>query len=190
MFAGGLFPAAIKPRKKELRVLAGVVAAALLCYLGSMGTTALARRWPVYRLWGDTHPMRGLLHGFLFKGAWVFLIYGVLRATAPLFAKRRFAPLIFLGKASLFAYCVHLFLIYHVAGRFVSRRLDPVGHALGALLLTAAMVALCYVWKHWSGARWLTTSWRRLPLPGLAQTVPRESALSTPNTAHTPQKKA
>jgi uncharacterized membrane protein len=176
LFVGGLCPMETKEPKREAAVIGGLAAGAVLLFVLSYGVEQLAHRVSFYRLWGEAHPYKGLLHGFLAKGSWVLVSFGVFRAVGPAVPKLPFSPLATLGRSSLFCYCTHLFVIYHVAGRFLKHELSPAGHLVGGGVLTVAMVSLAFGWKRWPVSSYLAKSWRRVPLPRM---IPVPAAAQT-----------
>ncbi len=92
---------------------------------------------------------KGLVHVFYLKTAFVLLLFsaygllgGFLRKT-----KLRFEPLLLFGRTSLFCYCVHLTIVYHLGGRPYLGKLGPTGHLLGALILSILMYGLALLWS-------------------------------------------
>jgi hypothetical protein len=64
--------------------------------------------------------------------------------------------LVLFGQTSLFAYTVHLYLVYHVAGPTLRRSLSPQAHLVYTVYLTLMMFVLSSVWRRWPPRTWLS----------------------------------
>jgi len=99
-------------------------------------------------LLGAAEQTRGLYYLFFYKGGIVFLLFAFFRLLEPIWS----GPILLLGRTSLFAYAVHLPIIYHLVGYFAKNALSPRLHIIGATALTVVMCLLCYGWstrKRW-----------------------------------------
>jgi len=148
LFVGPFWFVALSDAGRERRFWGWLVIAALaLCGVArgiEMAYYALG-----FSSLGSAPPMsKGVFHVFLSKAVIVFFLFFVFWATRSMFDRRRPKILTLFGKASLFAYSVHLFFVYHTIGKTLGRSLSPVQHALAAAGLTALMYLLCRVWKH------------------------------------------
>lgn len=146
LFVGSFVTTPILKGKKEFWVLGGLGVAALAFYATGSWLDTLTKTYPLYQLWGETRPPKGLFHGFLIKVAWLLVIYAIARISARGLDRLPLQPLSLLGQTSLFAYCTHLVILYHVFYHRVSFPTGPTTHLLLSGLLTAVMFALCWLW--------------------------------------------
>jgi uncharacterized membrane protein len=154
LFVGPLWLAAVRDRRRERRFWIGTVVASLVAVgLSLIGAWAHVR-FGLDRLGPGGKAPVTTVHFFLFKTGAVLLLFAAARITAPLLDRFKSGPLVLIGRTSLFAYCVHLVLIYHLFGPFWLGRLTPWEQILGALLLTALMLALCGAWRRWPPHTW------------------------------------
>lgn len=149
VLVGQLWWRAIREPGSEIRFFVGLVVAGAALF-----AAGLLVKWATYRfglttLWSDAPPPRTTVHHFLFKAGIVFGLIGAARATAGLLDRLPGEGLVLFGRTSLFAYCAHLIIVYHVAGPVLARSLGPLGHAVGVIALTAAMHGLCTAWSSW-----------------------------------------
>ncbi|MCP4679807.1 MAG: DUF1624 domain-containing protein [Deltaproteobacteria bacterium] len=149
LFVGPLWASALETPDKERRFWIGLVVAAIVMYGAGKGF-----RWVYYqsgwhRLGGDDIPTKGLVYLFFVKGAIVLALFTAMRATAGILDRVPWKTMVLLGRVSLFAYCVHLIIIYHVAGRFCNKALLPAQQALGTVFLAIVMYGICFAWSRW-----------------------------------------
>ena len=147
LFVGSFVPTPILEGRKELGILGGLIIAALALYATGSWLDTATKAYPIYQLWGETRPPKGLFHGFLIKVAWLLGIYAVARLSARGLDRLPIQPLSLLGQTSLFAYCAHLIVLYHVFYHRVSIPTGPTTHLLLSGLLTTVMFALCWLWS-------------------------------------------
>lgn len=81
------------------------------------------------------------------------------------------SPLLILGQTSLFAYWIHVELVYGHASDGLRARLSPAQATLGLLVLTVLMVGLCWVWRGFRQRR-------RLMHPSIQRPVPAQQGNS------------
>jgi uncharacterized membrane protein len=127
---------------------------ALAAIGAAMFAAGFLAKWTYYHyglatLWTDAAPPRTTVHHFLFKAGIVFGLFVLARLTAGLLDRIPGEGLVLFGRTSLFAYCVHLSLVYHVVSPVLGRTLGPAGHVVGVAALTAAMYGLCTAWSSW-----------------------------------------
>jgi uncharacterized membrane protein len=97
----------------------------------------------------DGKPIGTTVSFFLLKTAGVLLLLLLARLLErPLAAWTR-DPLLLLGRTALFAYCVHLVLVYHGLAWLLAGRLTPTRHLAAAAGLAAVMWALGLGWERW-----------------------------------------
>jgi uncharacterized membrane protein len=155
LFTGPLWMEASKSADRERRFWLAVIAAVLAC-----SVLWLVGAWAHEATGLDRIGIGGVapvttVHFFLFKISVLFLLFGGARLTAAALERVPIAPLVLLGRTSLFGYCVHLIAVYHVIGPFWQDRLEPWEHIAGAAALTAVMFPLCWLWQRLQPARWL-----------------------------------
>ena len=99
---------------------------------------------------------------FFYKIAWLFVLFSAARLTASLLDKIPGDWLTMLGRASLFAYCVHLALVYYVFGVLWKQSLSSIEYIFAVVLLTAVMFALSFAWLRWPPVNFLKGEWVKL----------------------------
>jgi uncharacterized membrane protein len=149
VFVGQGFLRAIREPGSERRFFIALVAAGAALFAAGFLVKWIYYRYGLSTLWTSGPPPRTTVHHFLFKAGIVFGLFALARLTAGLLDGIRRQGLVLFGRTSLFAYCVHLILVYHVAGPVLARSLGPVGHVVGVAALTAAMYGLCTAWSSW-----------------------------------------
>ena len=132
---------------------AGLIAVALILLISSYGLKVICGTTAIGPFFKGLTVVRTTVHHFLYKIAVLFALFALARASAFVLDRVRFDFLVLFGKTSLFAYCVHLILVYHAFSLFFRRSLTPVRHLLAVLLLAAVMFVLCWVWKMKNGRR-------------------------------------
>ena len=155
LFFGPLYlKGAAEGGKRELRLwLLTAFAAAAMWFIGG-GLKSVYYSLHI-DTWGiDTPQVKGVPHYFWMKGAVVLLLFIVARITTGIFDRFRTQFWVFFGRHSLFSYCVHLFIIYPLAGAYLSKRLDARGHLIGSALLTATMLLLLLAQKYLAARDW------------------------------------
>ncbi len=166
LFVAPWWLAASKDPRKELRFGVALLAAAASFYLASKAAGRLYYRFDLDSLGIDlaTDPpqVKGLLHLFWMKAAYVFLAFSLALFTRTLWRARAAKPLLLFGKRSLFAYCAHLIIIYPLIGRFFSHRLLPAQQMAMTAALTVAMYGLTLLWVRFDVA---AVARRRAPVP-------------------------
>ncbi len=149
LFVGPLWLAS-RDANRERRFLAGLglvtVALVGLSHVtelaeGISGLAALPA--PGGRLVGTT------VSFFLLKGAFVFALLLLARLLERPLSSWKRDPLLLWGRTSLFAYCVHLVLVFHGLGWLLGDRLSPPAHLAATAGLAAVMWALCLGWERW-----------------------------------------
>jgi uncharacterized membrane protein len=146
VFVGQRWWRAVRNPGAERRFFLLLAAAGAVLFAAGFLVQWITYRYGLNTLWTRGAPPRTTVHHFLFKAGIVFWLFGAARATAGLLDRIPGEGLVLFGRTSLFAYCVHLILIYHVAGPFLKRSLGPMGHVVGVIMLTAAMHGLCTAW--------------------------------------------
>lgn len=147
LFFGSLFLNGTSSAEKEKRFWTIVVLAAVLMWVAGFGFKYVYYA-AHFDKWGVDKPqVVGVPHFFWTKGAVVLLLLVLSRITAPLFEKIKGSFVVEFGRYSLFSYCVHLLIIYPMAGSWFSKRLGPGGHLLSSVGLTAVMAVSLLVWK-------------------------------------------
>jgi uncharacterized membrane protein len=138
---------AIRDPGSERRFFLALAAAGAGLFAAGFLVQWLTYRYGLNTLWTSGPPPRTTVHHFLFKAGIVFGLHALARATAGVLDRIPGEGLVLFGRTSLFAYCAHLIIAYHVAGPFLRRSLGPAGHAIGVAALTAAMIGLCAAWS-------------------------------------------
>lgn len=149
LFVGPVFARMVDGRLSEKRFWIGILVLALMLYALGKGIRSVYYEFDLQHLGGAEVPQKGLVHLFFAKAAVVLVVFFVMRATNSLFDSDRFQPLLLFGKTSLFAYCVHLLVIYNLTGPFFRYRLSPLEHVVYTLMLTVAMYLLSVAWRRW-----------------------------------------
>ena len=138
---------ATKDTVAERKFWAGLIAAALILLISSYGLKVILGTTVLGQFFEGLAVVRTTVHHFLYKMALLFALFGLARASAFALDRVRFDFLVLFGRTSLFAYCVHLILVYHLFSLFFRRSLTPVRHLLAVLSLAAVMFVLCWVWR-------------------------------------------
>jgi uncharacterized membrane protein len=154
LLVGPFFARSVAGKISEKRFWIGVVVMAVAFYAAAKGIKTVYYHYGLQYLGGSEAPTKGLVHLFFYKAANLLVIFFVMGASAPLFKANRFKPLVTFGKSSLFAYCVHLLIIYNVTGPYLRQKLSPSGQVVYALALTGLMYFLVVAWRKWSSAMW------------------------------------
>jgi uncharacterized membrane protein len=89
------------------------------------------------------------VHYFFFKIGILFLLFGAARVSAAVLDRAPIAPLVLLGRTSLFGYCAHLIAVYYVFGPFWLGRLEPTEQIAGTAALAALVLPGCWLWSRW-----------------------------------------
>ncbi len=170
LFVGGIWDFARKDRRRELLFWAGLTAMAVVLFYAARQVHWYYYHRFIYRygLRWYAKPTRGLLHHVWFKAVWVLALFGLSRMTGLVLdsveqsARRRgtipWAPSILFGRTSLFAYSLHLGLIYYGLGRPLCRHIDPTRQLMGALAIGALTYVASVLWfmgrpGFWRGVR-------------------------------------
>jgi len=153
VLVGQLWWRAIREPRSELRFFVLLVATGAALFAAGFLVKWLHYWCGLNEWWTNGPPPRTTVHHFLFKAGVVFALFGAARATAGLLDRLPGEGLVLFGRTSLFAYCVHLILVYHVAGPILKRSLGPAGHVVGVIALAAAMHGLCTAWSSWRQRR-------------------------------------
>ena len=140
--------------RAELRFWLTVAAAAVLMWFGGKGIKILYYAWNLHTWGTETPQVKGIPHYFWMKGAVLLLLLCAARLSTALFDRfsRRFW--ILFGRHSLFAYCVHLLIIYPVSGAYLSKRLSPPEHLAGSVILTGTMFLLVLMEERLLKVQW------------------------------------
>jgi uncharacterized membrane protein len=155
LFVGPLWQADRREPGRERRFWIGIAAAVVGAVAVGFGIEVLYYASGLDRLGSDGRVPITTVHFFFYKAAVVLTLFLIARITDAALARSPVAPLVLLGRTSLFAYCVHLALIYHLFGRDWSRALSPPRHGAGAGLLALLMLLLCLVWYRYLPRGWL-----------------------------------
>ena len=157
VFVGPAWWRAARRPEIERRFFVGLLAAGAICFALGFLTEWAYFHYGLSKL--GTHggpPPRTTVHHFLFKAGIVFALFALARIAHRAAKSPPGRALVLFGRTSLFAYCAHLVVVYHVLGPFLRRSLGPLGHALGVAALTAIMIAACVAWsraREWWRAR-------------------------------------
>jgi uncharacterized membrane protein len=154
LFIGPFFAHSVAGKLSEKRFWIGVVLMAAALYVAGKGIKTAYYYYGLQYLGGSEVPTKGLVHLFFYKASGVLAIFFVMGASTAWFDSSRFMPLVTLGKTSLFAYCVHLLIIYNVTGPYLRHKLSPSGQVAYALALTGLMYFLVVAWRKWSPGMW------------------------------------
>ncbi len=152
--------------RREGLFFAGVAAVAV-----SLAAASHVVAWGYYHLGVvdlmETRPHRGLPHVFFQKGAFVLAAFccawGAEKAFGEKLPKR--SVLALFGKTSLFSYCAHLIIIYHVAGNTLLGQLGALEQVAATVGLGAVMVPLAALWRRRHLAQTILARFRK---PGQA----------------------
>lgn len=127
----------------------GIASVAIVALVAGWALAALSLRpdWAAFGLSPD--PIRTTVNHFFHKiGVLMMLFVGARLLSSP--ADRfPFPVLVLWGRTSLFAYCVHLVLIYYVGGPLFEKSLSRAGHLLAVLALAAVMFGLSALWERY-----------------------------------------
>lgn len=135
---------------RERLLWTGVAIGALASLLIGLGMKAVHVEIPWSEIGLEDGPIRTTVGHFFFKMGILLMLFVGARLSAPLLDRFPFAVPVVFGRASLFAYCVHLILVYHAFAPFLGKSLGRLGHLAGVLLLAAVMYALSLAWIRWS----------------------------------------
>ncbi|HUT78028.1 MAG TPA: heparan-alpha-glucosaminide N-acetyltransferase domain-containing protein [Polyangia bacterium] len=153
LFVGPLW-LALREAGRERRFLVGLGIAAAATVGLSFAAGLAERVSGLSALPGpDGRPVTTTVSFFLLKGAGVMALLLLARLLDGPLASWRRDPLLLLGRTSLFAYCVHLVLVYHGLAWTFAGRLTPPQHLAAVVGLAAVMLGLCWVWKRWRRRR-------------------------------------
>ena len=155
LFVGPFFAHSMAQKRDEKQFWIRVLMMAAMCYALGKGIRSVYYSYGLQYLGGAEAPTKGLVHLFFDKASILLLIFVIARVSATLFRSNRWRWLTALGKTSLFAYCIHLLIIYNVSGPYLRQKLSPSGQAVYALVLTGVMYALVVIWRRWSPGMWL-----------------------------------
>jgi uncharacterized membrane protein len=147
LFVGPFFVSGTASKQSERKFWAALLISAALMWLTGEGIKYLYYACSMNTWKVDVPQVKGVPHFFWFKGAVVLLLFVASRLTTSLFDKVRFSFFVRFGRLSLFAYCVHLIIIYPLIGRFFYDRLDAKGQIIGSVLLTSVMLGLALLWE-------------------------------------------
>jgi uncharacterized membrane protein len=149
LFVGPLWFAA-RDAGRERRFLIGLAATAV-AFGGLSFVAGLAERASGLSALpaADGRPVGTQVSFFLFKAALVFALLLLARLLERPLAAWKSDPLLLWGRRSLFAYCVHLVLIFHGLAWLLRGRLSPPSHLAATAGLAAVMWALTLAWERW-----------------------------------------
>lgn len=154
LFVGPLWSAATTDPARERRFWLGLAVAAAIAFgLWQAGAWAHVHLG-LNRIGIDGKAPVTTVHYFFFKTGLLFALFGTARLTAHVLDRVPVAPLVLLGRTSLFAYCAHLLAVYYAFGPYCLGRLDPWEHVACIALLAAAMLAACWLWQRRAVAGW------------------------------------
>ncbi|NLN63794.1 MAG: DUF1624 domain-containing protein [Myxococcales bacterium] len=157
-------------QERFTRRLLRVAALLFVLALGLKGLVVLFRLDQIGLSPGQLPPATTVQMFALKMGITLLLLAGARRLSES-FSRHRFGlrPLVWMGRTSLFAYIVHLWIIHWVARAGLREKLGIPAHLLSVLLLGVAMVALCYFWDRHPSRSW----WPRLKRVRLLRFSPR-----------------
>jgi uncharacterized membrane protein len=147
VFFGPIFLKSIHSKSSEKRFWTTVVIAAILMWATGKGLKFVYYAFFLDTLGTDKSQIKGVPHYFWMKGAVILLLLLAGRITSSLFERFTISFWTEFGRFSLFSYCIHLLIIYPLAGSFLYNRLSPFGHLVGSAALTVAMFGLIFAWK-------------------------------------------
>ncbi len=90
------------------------------------------------------------VHHFFHKMGVLFMLFVGARLTASIADRFPVRILVLWGRTSLFAYCVHLVIIYYGFGPFVKNSLVRWEHLVGVVILAVIMFFLSLAWQRWA----------------------------------------
>ncbi len=128
--------------RQRRRFWIGLALWALALWFAGLGLKSLYYLLCLDTLGTTTPQVKGILHFFFLKGAFVLGLFLFFGTTARLFDRFPKPFWVRFGKFSLFAYCVHLAIIYPFFGSSFRRRLSVFPHMAATLSLTIVMLGL------------------------------------------------
>ncbi len=166
MLLGPLWLAAEESERGRLRFWLAVAVTAAVAIAARPGLEWLERASGLREIPSvEGGAVRTTVSFFVFKAGVTLALLVAARLSGLLPSPSRPGPLLLLGRRSLFAYVLHLFLIFHFFAPVWSDRLTPPEHLGGFVLLAAATTALARL-RH--GRRPLSGL-----LPGASPKIPR-----------------
>lgn len=147
LLVGPLWLAAEENERGRIRFWFGVAATAALAIAATPGLEWLERASGLRDVpSAEGGAVRTTVSFFVFKAGMTLALLCAARLTGLLPAASRPGPLLLLGRRSLFAYVLHLFLIFHLFALVWRDRLAPPEHLGGFALLAATTTALTWLW--------------------------------------------
>jgi uncharacterized membrane protein len=151
VFTGGLYLKARESAAAEKKFWLRLLIAAILFLAASHGTAFVIYKYNLQMIGvalGEAPPVT-TVDAFLYKLSIVLFLLFFAKHTENLFLKVKTEqkPLLLFGRTSLFAYCVHLILIYYPFNNLFYKNLGKSGHALAVTGLAVLMYGLCYLWS-------------------------------------------
>ena len=126
----------------------GIALCAVAMWFAGKGAKSLYYSLHLDRLGTEVPQVKGVLHFFLKKGAFVLLLFLVFGLTAPLFDRIKKRYLVRFGKTSLFAYALHLAIVYPFFGSVFRRSLTIHTHIVATLAITVIMFGAVVAYEH------------------------------------------
>lgn len=161
LLIGPLWTTASQAPKKETVFWLCIAIAAIALFATGKGIKWAYYNYNLDSIGVDTPQRRGLAHLFWMKAGFVMGLFLLGRITDSFFNRFKLEVMVIFGKTSLFAYCVHLLIIYNLLGRYLGRRLDMAGHFIASILLSLVMFVLTRWWQRLDIQRPLTQMFRR-----------------------------
>lgn len=142
LFIAPIYTHSLENENQERGFWFGIVAAAIAMWFTGSGLKTLYYTLSLDRLGTDTPQVKGLPHFFWQKGAIVIGLFSLSRFTTSLLDSIKVPFLTRFGRRSLFAYCLHLFMIYPLLGPHLRQRLSPREHLFSTVALVLCMYLL------------------------------------------------
>jgi uncharacterized membrane protein len=139
LFIAPLYTSALKEKKTEQRFWLGIAVSAIAMWMIGQGIKSGYYALSIHRLGAQPPQVKGVLHFFWFKGAIVLAVFTVVRLTSGILDRVQCPFFVRFGRRSLFAYCIHLMIVYPLLGPYLKRSLSVEQHILASLSLTTLM---------------------------------------------------
>lgn len=128
----------------------GIALIAFIMWLSGKGTKSLYYMLHLDRLGTDIPQVKGLLHFFLMKGTFVLLLFLFFGLTATLFDRARKRFFVRFGKRSLFAYALHLAIIYPFFGSLLKGSLNIGSHLFATFSIIVVMFSAVMAYERFN----------------------------------------
>ncbi|MDJ0762117.1 MAG: heparan-alpha-glucosaminide N-acetyltransferase domain-containing protein [Myxococcota bacterium] len=149
LFVGPIWVAANRVPSFEPKFWRFCALSAVVTYGVGMGMEWVYYHHDLHLVGGSDIPTRGLPHVFLQKAALVLVLFVGFRFLNLNVTSQVMNPLRRFGQASLFAYCAHLMIVYHIGGSHLTRAMWPAQHIAACAVLTVCMYGLTVAWQQW-----------------------------------------